>query len=291
MFSGLVIGGDGLIGRALGAHLAVAGWQVASTSRREMRGAGERLLDLRDPEASRAEWTDQFRIPELVVFITAAATGYARCNDDPAGTRLINVGNTIQLAREFMRHGAHVVYLSSNAVFDGKAAYAPEESLLSPDTEYGRQKAACETGLLQAASEAGSGVSIVRLTKVVDRSQPLVGGWIRDLRAGATVRAAVDLVLSPITLGFVVDGLRKLAERRLAGRYHLSGSDDVTYFDLASSLLAATGSAGRVEEDRVRDRLGSAPSPDHSAIGMHSTYEALDVRAQPLASVTSELLA
>lgn len=291
MFSGLVIGGDGLIGRALGAHLAEAGWRVTSTSRRENRSEAERLLDLRDPEASRADWSDQLHVPGLVIFLSAAATGFAHCNDDPAGTRLINVDNTIRLACEFMKQGAHVIYLSSNAVFDGKTAYAPEESPLSPETEYGCQKAACEIGLQEAANDAGSGLAIVRLTKVVDRSQPLVGGWIKDLREGATVRAAVDLVLSPITLGYVVDGLRKLAERRLVGRYHLSGSDDVTYFDLASSLLAACGSRGRVEADRVRDRLGSVPSPDYSSVGMRRTSERLGLRPQPLDVVARDLLA
>ena len=291
MPAGLVIGGDGLIGAALKSRLADTGWQVTSTTRRNTHSTGQRFLDLRSPMASLAGWPDRLQDPGLVVFFAAAATGYARCAEDPAGTWLVNVDNTVALASEFMRDGAFVVYLSSNAVFDGTAPGVPEDAPTSPDTEYGRQKAACEAGLQQAAAGASSGAAIVRLTKVLNRDNALVGGWIRDLRGGSRIRAATDLVLSPITPGYVVDCLVRIAMRRRAGTYHLSGSMDVTYFGLAMSIAASLGCEAHIEEDRVRTRLGNVPAPLQSALGMRQTTRIFDIHPQPLHDVTGSLLA
>lgn len=290
MFNGLVVGGDGLIGRALAIYLANIGWEIARTTRREVRGVNECFLDLREPMASRSDWLKKMQAPELVVFISAASTGYSRCAENPVETWRINVDNTIALSKVFMRHGAFVIYLSSNAVFDGSLAHLQEASPVSPVTEYGRQKAACEIGLKQAAKELSAGLAIVRLTKVVDRSQALIDGWIRDLQMGASVRAAADLAVSPITLGYVVKGLTTLAERRLANTFHFSGYDDMTYFDLATSLAAGLGGIGRVEKDLVRPRLGNVPSPDFSALDTDLTSSLLGIKPQSLSDVTHELL-
>lgn len=290
MLNGLVVGGDGLIGRALANHLANTGWKVARTTRREVRGVDECFLDLHDPVTSGSDWLKRLQVPGLVVFISAASTGYSRCAINPVETWRINVDNTIALSKAFMRHGAFVIFLSSNAVFDGNLAHPQENSPTSPVTEYGRQKAACEIGLKQAAKELSAGLAIVRLTKVIDRSQELIDGWIRDLQMGASVRAATDLVVSPVTLGYVVKGLTTLAERRLANTFHFSGYDDMTYFDLATSLAAGLGGIGRVEKDLVRPRLGNVPSPDFSALDMGLTSSLLGIKAQSLSDVTRELL-
>lgn len=290
MPAALVIGSDGLIGRTLVTHLAGAGWRVTSTTRREILGPDQRLLDLRDPMGSLPGWSDQLRVPGLVAIITAAVTGYARCAEDPVGTRRVNVDNTILLAREFLRSGAFVVYLSSNAVFDGSSPQLPEDAPHAPDTEYGKQKAACEAGLREASATFSSGLAIVRLTKVVDKSQALLAGWVREMRTGVPVRAATDLVLSPVSSRYVVESLATISALRHPGIYHLSGKDDVTYFNLATSLAASIGGTARVEEDQVRPRLGNVPSPLFSALGMLRTARILDIHPQPLPVVVGDLL-
>ena len=91
----LIIGGDGLIGRALPAVLAREGHQVDVTSRRSGR-----LLDLAaqplDPGLA-----DGFD----TVVIAAAVTARAACEDDPATAFAVNVQAPVQIAAPVLARG------------------------------------------------------------------------------------------------------------------------------------------------------------------------------------------
>src|SRR5688572_12739688 len=134
MPSGLVVGADGLIGRALLAELRAAGWAAAGTTRRAKGQEdliGFDLTDLPDRLMRDARLERLVVQGPLSVFLLAAATSYERCAKDPIGTRLVNVDHTVELARQLMQREAFAVFPSSSAA-------------VRPATEYGRQKAAAE---------------------------------------------------------------------------------------------------------------------------------------------------
>jgi dTDP-4-dehydrorhamnose reductase len=287
MRSALIVGGDGLIARALVAQLMLEKWAVNCTSRRNHLPDCWIRFDLRDGVSV---------LPGAllknvdVVFICAAITGFAACTSDPQGSRYINVTRTVELGRHFMKNGAQVVYLSSNAVFDGTRAALNEYSPITPVTEYGQQKADCEAMLLCAASELSGKCAVVRLTKVVDRKQPLYSGWMQNLSAQLPIKAAVDLRISPITTAFVARGLSCIGAGGQSGVYHLSGEQDVTYLDLASAMIAALGKCVSVEHDWIQKRLVAVPSPAHSTLSMMHTTDIFGLKPQPLEAVVRELI-
>lgn len=235
-----VVGADGLIGSALMAILQASGKQVIGTSRRR-DGSDFVYLDL---AADANAIASQLRMPKVAergaactAYLAASITGIARCESDPSSTWRVNVINTLQVARTLRELGAHVVFLSSNAVFSGREAYPDERSVPDPQTEYGRQKAAVEDELRRWASESGQpAISIARLTKVVTARMPLFAQWVEAIRGGQDVTAYGDRVLCPVSLFHTLHALLSIANAGAGGLYHVTGASDLTYYEFAELM-------------------------------------------------------
>ena len=229
--SALVVGGDSLVGGALRAHCRAAGSRVEATTRRAgIAEEGALHLDLSDPDFS---WLATAR--PAVAFVCAAVTSMQACQADPAGTRRINVDNTVELMRRLADRGAHLVFLSSSQVFDGETALPDEESATAPLNVYGAQKLAVE----QAIAREGLPAAILRVTKVLaDRPVGVFKGWSETLVRGQPVSAASNMALSPVMVSDVAAAAEQLAAGRHCGVWHLGARDEIGYLD-AARLMAA----------------------------------------------------
>ncbi len=258
----LVVGGDGMIGRALTARAGRDGRTVlATTRRRKEAGPSRPYLELAQDPAS---WT--LPEPVSVAFLLAAASNQASCCADPAVSRRINVDRTVALARRLAGQGAFVVFTSTNLVFDGEKAGYPTGASPSPTSEYGRQKAEAEQHLLAL----GPAVAVVRLTKVLSADMPLIGGWIEKLGNGEPIEAFTDLICAPMPAGYVAEALALIGAAGRGGLFHLSGADEVSYADLARSLARRLGADG----DLVRPVTSTEAGLRLQAIPKHSSLDA-----------------
>jgi dTDP-4-dehydrorhamnose reductase len=195
----------------------------------------------------------------------------------------------VELGRFFMARGLRVVYLSSNAVFDGMLPALDERAATAPMTEYGRQKANCEVGLLSAAAELAGSCAVVRLTKVVDPTQPLYSGWMQNFKAQTPAKAAADMTMCPVTATYVACGLRRIGAGERGGVYHLSGERDMTYYELATAMATMVGGHASVEQDFLQQRLPAVLFPKYSAISMRQTTRTWELEPQSMAEVVKEL--
>lgn len=227
----LIVGIDSQIGSALAEFLTALGWTVYGTSRHKSKRPMVFYVDLSKVEA----------FPELpsadVAFLCAAETNTVNCCQAPQETERINVDSPFLLARQLSAVGTFVVFLSSNAVFDGNTGYRREDEQVSPQTTYGHQKAKAEQRLL----ELGPRVSICRLAKVFIPGFPLIEGWRQSLICGEVIRPFSDMVVAPVSIGIVEQVLAKIASARCGGIFHLSGSRDVSYSELAIYVARRMG--------------------------------------------------
>jgi dTDP-4-dehydrorhamnose reductase len=295
MPSGLVVGADGKLGRVLLAELRAAGWSAGGTTRREQGQEGLVGLDLAEPPdrfMRDARLGRYFTEGPFTVFLLAAATSYERCEKDPVATRIVNVDHTVELARRLMQRGAFAVFPSSSAVFGDSGAQAPGEGAATrPTTEYGRQKASAEHAIagFVPAAPANAGAAIVRIAKVVNAGDRF-GGWMENLAGGTPIEAARDLMLSPVSPGYVVRGLTRIAERRQSGFYHLSGARDVSYFQFACMLARALGrSPSLVRALDRRASLGGTVS-NSGRLEMGDASRRAGLEPQALESAVTDLI-
>jgi dTDP-4-dehydrorhamnose reductase len=259
----LLVGGDSEIGAATARFLTAQGESVAATTRRPDRASADRpLLDLAAPLDG---WEPPAGMRSACIF--AAVARLAACADDPAGSAHINVTQTSALIERLVARGIHVLFLSTNQVFDGSTPHVPADAPTCPISEYGRQKARVEA-VLRAHMHRGAPVAILRLAKVVSPRMPLIDGWIEALSAGRPVRAFHDMTLAPTPTAMVSAAIGALIDDRASGIYQLTGPRDVTYAEVAhfvASHLDANPSL--VAETRAMDAgLPQGATPRHTTL-------------------------
>jgi dTDP-4-dehydrorhamnose reductase len=190
-------------------------------------------------------------------------TSQAACRADPDASHLINVTNTVEIARRLVSAGARVVFPSTNHVFDGTVPFAPADRARCPDTVYGEQKAAAEEQLLAL----GDAVCVIRFGKILPHNHPMFSAWIADLAAGRPVTPFADVVFSPIDQAVAIDVLCRLGEGRHSGLWQLTANDDISYADAARRLAHGLGAAETlVQPVTAAEVWRGEPFPAHTTL-------------------------
>lgn len=242
----LVVGGDGLIGRALAQALRAAGHSVAPTSRRGSSGALS--LDLAGPLPDTLPDCD-------VACFCAAMTGFAACRAAPELSERVNVSAPAVLARSLAARGARVILLSTSAVFDCEAPHMAPERPYAPRGVYGAQKARAETAFL----DLGPRATVLRLSRVFGEHDARIEQWTRALRSGERVQAVEAHTVSPVGLYDVVRALSALVESSEGGIYQASGAEDWSYVRLATEIAVRLKAPPHLVQSRSAREAGIPP--------------------------------
>ena len=260
----LVIGGDGLIGSSVVQFLKNASESVISTTRKKIINCSDRkYLDLKDDLSS---WNLNHSV-DVAVFCSGM-TKVDHCENDKSTSRIVNVANVCRLAGMLADRGARIIFLSSNAVFDGSKEYPSHEDAVSPITEYGRQKVEVEKQLIE---EYPSRVTILRLTKVLGARNPLFDDWSRALKRGDSIQPFSDMYIAPISVSFVIAVIRLVVDRNVKGILHLSGNKDFSYADIAFMAANWLGA----NKDQVKP-IHAGESNLHASV-IRTSKTALDI--------------
>jgi dTDP-4-dehydrorhamnose reductase len=284
----LVVGADGLIGGALWRRARAEGRPVIGTTRRaavnEVEDDGRIHLDLSDDPAA---WA----LPQSIgaAFLCAGMTGIDACESRPDEARHINVRQTLCLAERLLHRGAHVVFVSTNQVFDGARPHTPPDAPYAPQTTYGRMKVEAERQL----SALGGATTILRLSKVAQTLSRLLASWATTLRSGRPVEPFADMRAAPLPLNFVVEMLVRIADGRIIGVVQASGDEDVPYADIARRLAATLGTSESLVRPRPAGRGKVAPRhfPRHTTLDTSRLIRELDLTPPPVWAEIGEVLA
>ena len=160
--------------------------------------------------------------------------------------------------------GAHVLFLSSNQVFNGKHPMEKPDAARKPINEYGRQKAEVEM-FIETLPKA----CILRLTKVIYQDIPLLKNWLEKLSKGKFVFAFEDMTLSPVKLNEVVIKIDNLVNDNAVGIFQLSGKEDLNYFNFAQKFAEKQGyPVELIKKGSWKDKLHFTPPKYTSLINL-----------------------
>ena len=278
MRSALVIGGGGLIGSALSNALSQLGIHVMLTSRRNT--PPEIFLDLVSVPLNLE------RLPKIdVVYLCAAISRFEDCERFPLLARRVNVTAQVELARHFFLQGARVIFLSTNAVFDGRHEAPVEDQLVNPGSLYGELKSDAERELRDLAKQYAGALVICRFTKVFGANSPLIVDWIKKTKDHHRVEAFSDMKISPVSLRFAVEGLIRCGISKYTGILHFSGQEEFSYFYFASALARTYGGS-----DGYIYPAQSGKPKRHNKLSMKITEQIIGMRAQSLNSLLEDLI-
>ncbi|MDF1757008.1 MAG: sugar nucleotide-binding protein [Legionellaceae bacterium] len=264
MKKALIIGIDSSIGSFLHEELRSSGLDVFGTSRKK-ESINQKIfyLDLLNIDSF------SFEIDVDVVFLCASLTTLSVCGQHPELCHKLNVDAQLTLSRLFLDKGVHVVFLSTSAVFNGKKPSYKISDTTSPITVYGESKAIAEKLLLNLSKN----VSIVRLTKVLTPSYPLICDWIEDLKIGKCIAPFHDLQVCPISVRVVTSCLKRVAENKVTGIIHLSGALDVSYLVVAEYLARHFTSDSSLVNPKSAIQLGISETdlPMYTSLDMNES--------------------
>lgn len=204
-------------------------------------------FDLADTDSIRRTLRDA--APDVVVS-AAAYTAVDRAEDEPDLVRRINAVAPGVLAETCAGIGARLVHLSTDYVFDGTGTPAHDETApTGPQTVYGRTKLEGEEAVRATLPDHHV---IVRTAWVYS---PFGANFVRTILrlAGERDELSVvsDQVGNPTCALDIADGLLAMIgswqdgrSRGLGQTFHLAGTGDASWFDLASHVVATSGRLG-----------------------------------------------
>jgi dTDP-4-dehydrorhamnose reductase len=227
----LLLGGSGFVGSRL-----IASWSQdclkATFCNQPLVGAVQ--IDLKHDRLADRFFTRGHNFTHVI--LAHGMTKLKQCASLSAEAVAINVTGTVKAIEDAVDAGVQPIFLSSDAVFDGRRGPRSEDEVPSPILSYGLQKLKVETYL----SRLSSPWTILRLTKVVASfmsERNLLSQWLLQLDSLDPIQCATDQVLSPIDVDDIVRSLQFVIENSVTGVFHVAGSDVVTRYELLQTLL------------------------------------------------------
>jgi len=220
-----LIVGKGLIGKSLSELISKSSSVIIAHKNALQNAPNEVYLDLED--------LSSFNCPKdiKVAYICASKTNKNYCENNPSEAHTINVINSLTLIKKLRNKNIFVVFLSSVEVFPGNKSKYEVKDKTNPTSSYGRFKEEVEKNLAN-----DQGCSIIRMTKVLDKSTPIIMSWSDKLFNGKTIAAFDNVLISPISARYASEKIYSIGTKQVPGIFHISGSQDISYYSLLTKL-------------------------------------------------------
>ncbi|MBV8475600.1 MAG: dTDP-4-dehydrorhamnose reductase [Acidobacteria bacterium] len=250
-----IIGASGLLGKYLvrdwkrDAVIALSSKDVDIRQRQQVRGILERYR------------------PESIV-LAAAYTDVDGCEANPELAFSINATGALNVAEAAKEYGAHLLFLSTDYVFDGtKSAPYETNDPRNPQSVYGRSKAEAEIGILRLLSDA----CIVRTSWLFGTTGKCFPETILRL---ARDRTMIDVVNdqrgAPTYARHLAHAIIDLAHKRCHGIIHASNAGDCSWFEFASEIIRISGAATVIRPTTTELFPRPAKRPTYSVLSPKS---------------------
>ena len=258
----LVIGASGFIGQYLVRRLGqTPGHEVTGTFlSRAPANDGNSWHRLELTDAAGLEQLFRLSRPGVVVHLAAMAdVGTAERNPERAAA--VNTTATAAIARLCKMHGARLVFVSTEYVFDGTHGFYREDDAPNPTTYYGQTKWEAE----REVAKLDFPWSILRTSIVYGWPRPggrnFVPWLVASLQSGQPYLGSTGTMRTPVYVEHLVDGIVKLVGNDHPGIHHVAGKDWVSMYDFA----VAVADGFRLDRGLVISTDGTpAQAPGHA---------------------------
>ncbi len=260
----LVTGANGMLGTDLVDLLRAEGHEVTAAA----RGS----LDVTDAEA-----VDRAVAGHDVVVNCAAWTAVDAAEEHEDEALAVNADGARLLARAAAAHGARLVQVSTDYVFDGTSSTPyDEDAPTAPASAYGRTKAAGEAAVRE---ELPGGHLVVRTAWLYGAHGGCFPKTIaRVAREKGQVSVVDDQVGQPTWTADVAAVIVALIGADApAGTYHATSGGRCSWFDFAQRVVVAAGLESSAVLPTTSDAyVRPAPRPSYSVLG-HDALEKVGV--------------
>lgn len=233
----LIIGGSGFLGSNI-ARITSSDFEVYATYNSnplQIRGCKFVPLDIRDKNQVSSVFKE---IKPDVVIHTAALTLVDYCEEHAGEAWMINVVGTENVALAMKEIGGKLIYISTDAVFNGEKGMYSEEDNPNPLNVYAKTKLEGE----KIVQHWLLGSLIIRTAFYGWSLRNKLAGWVvANLRRGVSLSLFTDIFFSPIFVGNLVEVMIEMYHQNLGGVYHVVGSERCSKYDFGLAIAQVFG--------------------------------------------------
>ena len=254
----LITGGTGLLGQGL-CETAPPEWAVVSTHLRPYSAGAQCITDATVDIRSRSALERLFAEHRFDAVVHTAGIASVDHSERHVEESLeSNLGGTRNIAELCAASGIRLIYVSTNAVFDGTQAPYRESDPVNPINAYGRIKVSCERVVRETLDRhvVVRPILMYGWPHAMGRPNPVT--WVIDaLERGETIHVVDDVYENPIHNTRAALAIWAALDRDISGVIHLAGRDVVSRYDFARTVARIF----ELDESRIRS-VPSAFFPD-----------------------------
>ncbi len=239
-------------------------------------------ITLPDCQSARLDLTDKRAVTDFlnenrpdIILHTAAAVNVDECESNRDLAYRSNVVATETLAEYVEKHEKKLIYISTDAFFDGKDKLFSEEDTPTPMNYYGESKLLGELIVRKRCEDH----LIVRTNLYGWNYQnkfSLAEWMLSNITAKKKIPLVYDVHYTPILTNSVVDCLRLLIDRAAQGTFHIAGSRSISKLEFGHLLCKTFDlSTEYIVPSSVKDLHLKAPRSSNMALSIEKLKRAL----------------
>ena len=247
----LITGATGLLGSAL-VKLMEGEFNIYCTGRSSIINDFNKKFLSFDLKKKSYEELLAWSKPEIIIHC-AAITDVDFCEKNPEEAFLVNYESLKKLFNS--NYTKKIVFISSDAVFDGTKINPSEKCKTSPLNVYGRTKKMSEDFLLSMNNNN----SIIRTTivgrNINKQNDNNLVEWIVDsVKSNRSIQLFDDVIFNPISTFHLANEIVYMVKNSKGGLFHISGADTITKFEFGVKLCKSLGfSAENLNRGSIKD--------------------------------------
>ena len=245
----IVIGASGFIGNAVYRAARLKNIPVVGTSSSARKSFYRYDLASDEPEILSKLLTST-RYDAVCAVIAAGKTNIDFCFEHRDLSARINVVGMKKLLGYLFERDIKTLYLSSDAVFDGRSGNYNESSVANPLSVYGIQKLTIERFI----QEQAPGNLILRLPKIIDSTvegNHLFAELYRKYKNNEPLRCIKGLMFNPTYVGDIAECVIAGLMKNLSGLYHVANPQVYSRFKLTKEFIGVRDSNYPIEEAEI----------------------------------------
>jgi dTDP-4-dehydrorhamnose reductase len=202
--------------------------------------------------------------PDIIVH-TAAMTDLDKAERNLERAREVNVGGTQNIVEAAEQSSSHLIYISTDYIFDGKLGDYTEEDKPNPQSVYANTKYEGE----RIVRKSDVPTTIFRPSVIFHEDFDNFFTWAkRKLEEESEVKGITDQFCCPTYAPILAEIAAEAAEKTITGTYHAAGSSKVTRYESLQILKEELGLEGTVKRSKMSDLPWKADRPKDSSLSL-----------------------
>lgn len=221
---------------------------------------------------------EQFLLNKVDILIHCAAlVNVDECEVNQEYARQINYDLTKDLADLCNELGIVMIFISTDAVFDGKeASLYKENDMPNPISVYGKTKLEAEKVVLAYHKNLVVRTNIYGFNY---REKYSFGEWIvNSLISNIELNMFYDIFFSPILVNELAVILDQCIENRITGLYHICSTGSISKYDIAVAFMEEFGIEGSINKVSMENYHFKAPRTKNMGLCNDKICQSLELR-------------